>query len=131
MIRILLSGRDLVSRLVFKSALDESDTQTTCVDSGRETLSAISENEFDLVIADENLGDMTGFELIESVISRQPMLNCALVSSLSPVEFHQAAEGLGILKQLSIDPGQKEVQQLLEQLKKIQSFPKISGPRKT
>ena len=74
-----------------KTALDESDVQTTCVMSGRKALSAVSEKEFALLVADENIGDMYGLELIESVIARQPMLNCAVVSSLSPSDFHEAS----------------------------------------
>jgi len=131
MIRILIAGRDASSLSAFQSALDESDTRTTHMDSGRQTLSAISEGGFDLLVADEHLGDMTGFELIESVIARQPMLNCAMVSSLAPDEFHEASEGLGILMQLSGDPGKDEARQLLEHLRTIQSFAKNSVPRES
>jgi CheY-like chemotaxis protein len=131
MIHILLAGRDTPSMSAFKSILDESDTQTTYMDSGRNALSAISEKEFDLLVADENLDDMTGFELIESVITSQPMLNCAMVSSLSPNDFHTSGEGLGILMKLSVEPDKKEVDQLLGHLKKIQSIVKNSVPRET
>ncbi len=74
------------------------------------------------MVTDENLGDMTGLELIESVIASQPMLNCAAVSSLSPGDFHEASEGLGILMQLPVEAGKKEADQLLEHLKKIQAL---------
>ena len=122
MIRILIAGRDRLTRSAFKTALDESDARTTCLASGREALSAVSENVFDLLVADEHLGDMTGLELIKSVIASQPMLNCAVVSSLSPLDFHEVSEGLGILMQLPVEPGKQEADQLLEHLKKIQSF---------
>jgi DNA-binding NtrC family response regulator len=112
-----------------KTALDASDAQTTCLESGREALSAVSEKVFDLLVADENLGDMSGLELIESVITRQPMLNCAVVSSLTPTDFHEASEGLGVLMQLPVEAGKKEAHQLLEHLKKIQSFSKSSVTR--
>ncbi len=129
MIHILLSGRDVLSMSAFKTALDESDAQTTFLESGRKALSAVSEKVFDLLVADENLGDMSGLELIESVIARQPMLNCAVVSSLSPSDFHEASEGLGVLMQLPVEAGKKEADQLLEHLKKIQSFSKSSVTR--
>jgi hypothetical protein len=72
---------------------------------------------------------MTGLELIKSVITRQPMLNCAAVSSLSPGDFHEASEGLGILMPLPVEPGKNEAHQLLEHLNKIQSFSKIAISR--
>jgi CheY-like chemotaxis protein len=122
MIRILIAGRDRLTRSAFKTALDKRDAQTMCLESGREALSAVSESVFDLLVADEHLGDMTGLELIESIITRQPMLDCALASSLSPGDFHEASEGLGILMQLPVEPGKQEADQLLEHLKKIRSF---------
>jgi DNA-binding NtrC family response regulator len=122
MIHILIARRNRSSMSAFKTALDESDTQTTCLESGHKALSAVSEKVFDLLVADENLGDMTGLELIKSVIASQPMLNCAAVSSLLPGDFHEASEGLGILMQLPVEPGKQDADQLLEHLKKIQSF---------
>ena len=122
MIHILIARRNRSSMSAFKTALDESDAQTTCLESGRKALSAVSEKVFDLLVTDEALGDMTGLELIKSVIAGQPMLNCAAVSSLLPGDFHEASEGLGILMQLPVEPGKKEADQLLKHLKKIQSL---------
>ena len=131
MIRILIAGRDASSLSAFQSALNKGNTHTTHTESGRQTLSAISEDVFDLLVADEHLGDMTAFELIESVVARQPALNCAMVSSLAPDEFHKASEGLGILMQLSGNPGKNEARQLLEHLKTIPSFIKSSVPEES
>jgi DNA-binding NtrC family response regulator len=129
MIHILLTGGDLLSKSAFKTALDESAAQSTCLTTGSQALCAVSEKVFDLLVADENLGDMTGLELIESVIAKQPMLNCVAVSSLSPSDFHEASEGLGVLMQLPVEPGKKEADQLLEHLSKIRSLSKRSVPR--
>lgn len=124
MIQILLAGRKLSSRAVFKTALDQRDTHTTCLTSGHQVLAAISESRFDLLVSNETLDDMSGLALIESVVARQPTLNCAVVNSLSPGDFHDASEGLGILMQLPVNPDKKEALQLLEHLIKIQSFSK-------
>jgi DNA-binding NtrC family response regulator len=122
MIEILLAGKDFTSFTAFIAALDESNTQTRYLESGRRVLAAVAEQSFDLLIAGENLDDMTGLELIKSVITIQPMLNCAVVSSLLPGEFHEASEGLGILMQLPVDLGKKEADQLLDHLKRIKPF---------
>jgi len=47
------------------------------------------------------------------------MVNCAVVSSLLTEDFHEAGEGLGILRQLPANPGLEYAKELLEQLKKI------------
>lgn len=122
MIYILIVGGGCLSSSVFKTTLDENGVETTCLVSGREALTTISEKVFDLLVTDETLSDMTGLELIKSVVTSQPMLNCAAVSSLLPGAFHEASEGLGILMQLPVGPGKQEAVQLLERLKKIQSF---------
>jgi DNA-binding NarL/FixJ family response regulator len=85
----------------------------------------IAEDDFDLVVADENLGDMTGLEFIKAIVAKRPMVNCAAVSSLTPADFHEASEGLGILMQLPIRPGPEHAEKLLEQLKNILNTLKI------
>ena len=79
----------------------------------------IAEGNFDLVVADENLGDMTGLELIRAIVAKRPMVNSAAISSLTTEDFHEAGEGLGILMQLPVNPGQEHAAMLLGQLKSI------------
>ena len=122
MTQILFAGRDISSLPAFKRAIEESGGQVTCLDTGKGALYAVSEKTFDLLIAAEKLEDMSGMGLIEAVVTRQPMLNCAVVSSLSPDDYHEASEGLGILMQLPAEPGREEAEALINHLKKIQSF---------
>ena len=105
-----------------KSGLEKNQVQTAWAESGNNAIARIAEESFDLVVTDENLGDMTGLEFIEKVISKKPMVNCAAVSSLLPADFHEASEGLGILMQLPVRPGQEQAEKLLGQLKTILSL---------
>jgi two-component SAPR family response regulator len=82
-------------------------------------MSMIAEQGFDLVITDENLGDMTGLEFVRKVVSKKPMANCAVISSLTPEDFHEKSEGLGILMQLPVRPGRKHAEILIAKLKSI------------
>ena len=118
-INILLASRDKASMSAFKAGLEENQVQTAWAQSGSNAIAKLTEGNFDLVVTDENLGDMTGLEFIEKVISKKPMVNCAAVSSLLPADFHEASEGLGILMQLPVRPGQKQAEKLLRQLKNI------------
>ena len=122
MTQIILAGSDLASLPAFKRAIEENGGRVTCLGSSGQVIEAISKEGFDLLIVDEFLGDMSGINLIEKVIARNPMLNCAVVSSLPPDEYHEASEGLGILMQLPNEPGQEEAEALMNHLKKIQSF---------
>ena len=118
-IKILLASRDKASMAVFKAGLEENQVQTAWAETGSNAIARLTEGNFDLVVTDENLGDMTGLEFIEKVISTKPMVNCAAVSSLLPADFHEASEGLGILMQLPVRPGRKQAEKLLRQLKNI------------
>ena len=121
-IKILLVSRDKASMSAFKAGLEENQVQTAWAESGSNAIVKIAEGRFDLVVTDENLSDMTGLEFIEKVISRKPMVNCAAVTSLLPADFHEASEGLGILMQLPVSPGQEQAEKLLSQLKTILSL---------
>jgi len=118
-IKILLVSQDKASMSAFKAGLEENQVQTAWAESGSNAIVKIAEGRFDLVVTDENLSDMTGLEFIEKVISRKPMVNCAAVTSLLPADFHEASEGLGILMQLPVSPGQEQAEKLLSQLKTI------------
>ena len=125
MLRILLAGRDEAALSSFETGLSGSDVQITRTDSGSNGMSMITETDFDLVVTDENLGDMTGLEFIGKIVSKRPMVNCAAVSSMAPGDFHDASEGLGILMQLPVKPGKEHAVTLLENLKKILNTMKI------
>ena len=125
MLRILLAGRDEAALSSLDEGLAESDVQIIRADSGSNGMSMISETDFDLVVTDENLGDMTGLEFIRKIVSKRPMVNCAAVSSMASGDFNDASEGLGILMQLPVRPGNEYAGTLLEHLKKILNTMKI------
>ena len=88
----------------------------------QEALHIISGKAVDLVVADENPQDMTGLEFIKKLITLNPIINCAVVSSLSPKDFHEASEGLGLLMQLSVRPDEKQSETLIHNLKKVMNL---------
>lgn len=89
---------------------------------GQEALEAISDNPVDLVIVNENIGDMTGIEFMNKLLPINPMINCAAVSPLSSEDFHEASEGLGVLAQLPVNPGEFEAEDLLKRLKDLKDL---------
>jgi response regulator RpfG family c-di-GMP phosphodiesterase len=73
----------------------------------------------DLVITDETLTDMSGRDLVEQVTMKSPMTNCVAASTLSPDQFHEAYEGLGVLMQLPLTPDAESGDKLVRVLKKL------------
>ena len=87
--------------------------------SGDQALATIREQTVDLVVTDERLGDMTGLELIGRLVTLNPMINGAAVSSLSREGYHEASEGLGMLMQLPPLPSRADGKRLMAQLNQI------------
>ncbi len=122
MLKILLISPDKASLAAFASALEESkDVQLLQARSGENALDMVSKTEFDLVVSDEELGDMTGLYFAGRLVTINPMINCALVSSLSHDDFHEAGEGLGILAQLPTDPAKEHAESLLKRLRELKA----------
>jgi CheY-like chemotaxis protein len=120
MLRLLLVSRDKDSLSGLSSALEANKDVTLEIStSGEKALAMLSARAVDLVVADEDLGDMTGLELARSLLKINPMINCAIVSSLPHNEFHEVSEGLGIMSQLPKKPGVTDAEKLIQTLKQI------------
>jgi len=120
MIRLLIVSSDKHAFLNLTSFLKKkADIDISWEKNGKSALNIIPDHSFDLAIADDQLADMTGLGFIKKLVSINPMINSALVSTFSPHEFHEQTEGLGILAQLPKKPDEKHAEDLLEQLKKI------------
>jgi CheY-like chemotaxis protein len=124
MIPVLLAGRDKAFFADFTGVLEAHHMRIQEAESGNKALSMISEQNFGLVIADEKLSDMSGLEFVRKLVAVNPMINCAVISSLSPEDFHEAGEGLGILMQLPPDPDKIHAGKLLEHLNMILNMTK-------
>lgn len=85
-------------------------------------LAHLKEKTVDLVIVDEQLDDMSGIDFVKQLVLVNPLVNTAIVGSLSKAEFHEATEGLGVLMQLPPYPQGSDGEALLAVLAKISGF---------
>ena len=129
MLKFLLVSNNIQSFSKFVWALEESDANEVLIaDSGEAALKMIKDKAIDLVITDEEIGDMSGLAFIRKLISVNPMINCVAVSSLSEKDFHEASEGLGLMDHLPVNPGRYDAEKLLKNIKLIKGLE--SGPDK-
>jgi two-component SAPR family response regulator len=91
----------------------------THVELGQEALKLVSDPVYQLIIVDEKLGDYTGLEFIEMVVQVNPMVLCALVSSMAAKEFHDSSEGLGVLSQLPAHPTSEDIDDVLQKVSTV------------
>lgn len=120
MMKLLLVSPDKSPLSGLASALKEhDDVELLTTESGEKALAMVSESAVDLLVTDEELGDMTGLEFARRLISLNPMINCATVSGLEPERFHEVSEGLGLMDQLPTRPGKEDAERLLRNLRLI------------
>ena len=123
MLRLLVVSPNKEALSVLVSTLkNHNDVDLFWVESGGKALETVSDTTFDLVVTDEKLGDMTGFELAGKLISVNPMINCAVISTLLPEDFHEASEGLGLMAQLPVQPSKEQTEELLQRLKNLKDL---------
>jgi len=123
MYKLLLATTDKDSFFDFTSALvTHGDIDLSWAESGAVALDMISNAPFDLVVAEEELGDMSGLNLAFKMLSVNPMINCAVTSSLSHDAFHEASEGLGLLAQLPVQPDENQAKHILQRLKDLKKL---------
>ena len=117
---LLLVSSDEVSLSDLASALEkDGDVDVSWAKSGLEALKSVSDSAFDLVITDEILADMTGLELAGKLLSVNPMIQCASVTTLSQKEYHEKSEGLGLMDPLPDRSGEKDAERLMQDLRRI------------
>ena len=79
----------------------------------------LKDRKINLVIVDQQLGDIDGITFVKQLVKINPLINTAIVSTLSAEDFHEAIEGLGVLMQLPKEPQERDGATLLTILEKI------------
>ena len=120
-IMLVSSKKDDLSDLA-AVLIGHDDVELSWAKSGEAALNMASESDFDLVITDEKLGDMTGLMFAKQLLAVNPIINCATISRLSPEKFHEVSEGLGLMAQLPDKPGKTQADMLLRRLRDIRNL---------
>lgn len=89
-------------------------TDFTNARDGRRAVARVRKQAVDLVVVDEDLGDMSGLELVRRLLKVNAMVNTAVVSTDSHQDFHEHSEGLGVLLQLPAVCGRHEAVLLID-----------------
>lgn len=120
MTQILIVTSEKKNFSEFMDGLKQDKTVTIITaDSQDEAIDKLSPDLPDLIVIDENVDGTSGLTIARNVLMKNAMANQAVVSSLSPEEFHDTSEGLGIMAQLPPEPDAAQAKIVLEILKKM------------
>jgi DNA-binding NtrC family response regulator len=123
MLNILLVGKDPVSLTDFSAELSRKEgVRVNRAISAKEAWGVLGNYRVDVVVTDTELGDGSALPFIHELTKQQPLINCAMVSSLAPKDFHEATEGLGVFMQLPVDPGAEDAVKMVYLLESIDAL---------
>jgi DNA-binding response OmpR family regulator len=88
----------------------------------KEAWTILGKTRVDVVVTAEQLADGAALPFVFELIRQYPLINCAMVSPLSPEDFHEATEGLGVFMQLPLDPGALEAAKMVQYLESIDAL---------
>lgn len=89
----------------FADVLREKGLETTFAPTGEAALGLARTTPPTLCVVDEGLPDLAPFTLVARLMEQNALIYTAVISHLSPEQFHEAGEGLGILTALPQNPG--------------------------
>lgn len=116
-LRIVLVARKIEGLARFAAGLwQDRRVELVHVDSAAEAMKLMQQQEPALVVVGEELSDIEPIDFVRQVVHLKPMINTALVSNLPAEAFHEHTEGLGVLKQLPVNPSGEDAESLLETL---------------
>ena len=128
LIHALLVSNRKTSLSEFAATLENLSVRVVWSETGNGAITTLGGKAFDIVIVDEELPDMTGLQFAKKLVSTNPMIHCAAVSSLSRKDFHEASEGLGLLMELPVTPKRAHAEELVKHLQSILNMTgKITG----
>ncbi len=120
MLSILLAGKDPDGLASLAAALKkEEGIRVSMAASAREAWGILGNCRVDVVAVDEQLADGESLAFVKELVKQQPLINCAMVSTLDGKDFHEATEGLGLFMQLPVNPGAEEAATMLQLLQSI------------
>lgn len=141
---ILIADDELSMRELLEIMLVREGYQVSCAESGRQAVSMIAKTDFDLLLCDIRLGDMTGLDVLRASKQRNPnavvIMISAFVTTATAVEamnegaydyvpkpFDNEELKVTIAKALEMKTLEHEKEIIDDELKKTLHFGKIIG----
>ena len=120
MLNILLAGKNPQGLSALAASLNKEDgIRLMTATSAQEAWGILGNCRMDVVVMDEHLADGDSLAFVKELVKQQPLINCAMVSSLAAKDFHEATEGLGVFMQLPVNPEAEEAARMLQLLQSI------------
>ncbi len=92
---ILVVDDELSMRELLELMLTRSGYRVDCADNGRNAISLIKKNDYDLILSDMRLGDITGLDVVKAAKQKNPNTVTIMISAYASTENAVEAMNLG------------------------------------
>ena len=141
---ILVVDDELSMREILEHILKKEGYHVSCAENGKTAIALLEQNEYDLVLCDIRLGDLSGLDVLRSAKKKQPRIIVVLISAYASTETAVEAMNEGaydyvpkpfdndelkqtIQKALDLKTVDQEKEVLDDELKKNLHYGKIVG----
>ena len=141
---ILVVDDELSMREILEYILTKEGYQVSCAENGKTAISLLDQNEYDLLLCDIRLGDLSGLDVLRAAKKKHPNITVVLISAYASTETAVEAMNEGaydyvpkpfdneelkqaIEKALNLRTIDQEKEVLDDELKKNLHFGKIVG----
>lgn len=116
---VILATPTLAGLEDFTKGLMDAGADVAHARSGMAALEMTKQRSPALVVVDGHLSDFKPLELVTAVARTNAMVNTAVMSASSPEQFHDEAEGLGVLAQVAVHPSAQDAKAVMDRLRHI------------
>lgn len=116
---VIVATPELAGLEGFTKGLSDSGAEVVHARSGMAALEMAKVRAPALVVVGEKLPDFRSFELVSTLTRVNAAINSAVMSSLSPEQFHEDSEGLGVMTQLAPRPMEQDALDVMAKLIRI------------
>lgn len=103
----------------FTRGLIDSGAEVAHAKSGMAALEMAKARHPLLIVVDGGLKDFRPFELVGEIARMDATINTAVMSQLDDGDFHDRAEGLGVLANLGTQPGAGDAREVMSRLWRV------------
>ena len=126
--RILVVDDELSMREFLELMLTREGYSVLCAHNGKSALKLLKEKEFDLVVCDIRLGDLTGIEVLQAAKKKNPDMVAIMISAYSTTEIAVQAMNYGAF---DFVPKPFDNQELKQAIKNALTFKTPGADQKT
>lgn len=103
----------------FIQGLEHEGALVRLAETGSQALELTKTKAPHLVVVDESLSDVQPLKLVTDLLLVNAMVNTAVITCMSPEEFHEKGEGLGILVSVCQHPDTQDAKTLIQKLRDL------------